>query len=211
MRALLRAQGSGCSQRSSEAWAETTISARLQPELGAQERTGSVPSPSMPSRPAPPGTWRSCLWADVGRQLGSLPGMDREQHLPQAPRGPRGFRPSTLGLRLGGHRGHSTHTHVPPPTGSTLPPAHGSGGRGQGLLADGQSEHGAHWQVGVWWGWCEMCFLSDPHVSCMCLACGTHLLPSALSLNPHPGPGGAGSPGVTCPPVSTQRFWQGPG
>ena len=133
MRALLRAQGSGCSQRSSEAWAETTISARLQPELGAQERTGSVPSPSMPSRPAPPGTWRSCLWADVGRQLGSLPGMDREQHLPQAPRGPRGFRPSTLGLRLGGHRGHSTHTHVPPPTGSTLPPAHGSGGRGQGL------------------------------------------------------------------------------
>lgn len=121
MRALLRAQGSSCPQRSSEAWAETTVSAQLQPEPGAREGTGSVPSPSVPSRPSPPGTWRSCLWADAERQLSLLPGTDREQHLPQAPRGPRGLRPSILGLRLGGHRGHSAHTHVPTPTCATPP------------------------------------------------------------------------------------------
>ena len=106
-------------QQSSEAWTVTTVSDRLQPEPGAREGTASVPSPCMPGRPSPPGIWRSHLWADGGH--GSHPGME-SSIFPQAPSGPQELRPSTLGLRLGGHGGHTSHTHVPPPTGVTPAP-----------------------------------------------------------------------------------------
>ena len=99
MRALLRSQGSGCPQQSSEAWTVMTVSDRLQPEPGAREGTASVPSPFMPAGPLLPASGEA-IWADGGHS--SLPGME-SSIFPQALSGPQELRPSTLGLRLGGH------------------------------------------------------------------------------------------------------------